>query len=1035
MIIAVTGFVIYRQHISGPIEPVEIPQTVIAEEMPTEPIQTTGDTLIKTVPENPEIPTSPVPAIAAKSELPIIETAAPEIDTASKPSANTAYRFEPKGVLSGLVTDMATGEPVTDAEISLSPGILVRVKTDEHGFYSIETIEQDGNFRIGLYSNEYIGFVDYDGRPKIHLKKSEQTVRHFQLRPACMIDVDVVDAEGNPIGSTNIRTAWLAEQHGREIGATYRARYTDENGRIRVGGFPPSDSPYIITATHYSKGRPVIRNGRKSIQRELDHAPGHLNVVLTEPNQIEYGRIVLRKGTDVEGFACYKDGTPAKECKIVALPDWWHCTTQPNSYAIDPNGLFTLSHILPGIYRIQASIPTGETSAISPTVLTTFLPLENNEMLEVIVPEKPSETARYRTATTDTKPKPSLYGLVTDDRTGTPIQAFQIRIQKVRGLHRNNYVQGSEWTHFDSDKGAFEMDTVGPGIYRVQVQADGYAPQWSPEINTDSNNAVLIKLSNGGTIAGKVVDTVGHPIPNATVIPLSIACDIKSGTNTVFATEDGAIVTDRDGTFVLKNIPTGKETLKVVHPAFTYTMSPDIAVIADKKTDIGTIFLRQGGRLEGFVYSANGQPQGGVVLYAQNHNGYSTAPIQYAAATTEPNGFYRMKNLPEELCFITRKNYYQQSGTGIRAVVPQNDRLTRLDLGGGPAVTGQVILNNTPLSLSQLTLTAGINSSTGFYLSYTDTDQDGRFSFHVDRPGRYTICRKYRGMLQEWIKLAEFDIDDESINLGVIPASGTTVSIQLETSDNKANPNVASLTLKANDPIFGTCVQFLENPPLSEMPWVTANLSPGLYFVTLRLEKSFMYTTSFEIDGKVPTATVTLQIPSATASLKGAIPNTISHLCLQNENGSVQSYLYDKAGDDTYSLDHLPPGRYTISSYYGYLPEKPVIVELTSNESKTFDLKPEWFESMARAILHVYPVDEHGYPIENTLVWIEKAGVRMDPVSNRITEQMFFIANGNYTIHAEKDGLNASKEFLFTHIGNIPSMEPREVFVQLKASD
>ena len=68
----------------------------------------------------------------------------------SVPETIAEYQFKPKGVLSGLITDIKTGEPVTDAEVTISPGRLYRTKTNENGFYTSGPVIQWIDLGYGL---------------------------------------------------------------------------------------------------------------------------------------------------------------------------------------------------------------------------------------------------------------------------------------------------------------------------------------------------------------------------------------------------------------------------------------------------------------------------------------------------------------------------------------------------------------------------------------------------------------------------------------------------------------------------------------------------------------------------------------------------------------------------------------------------------------------------------------------------------------------------------------------------------------------
>ena len=596
-------------------------------------------------------------------------------------SQNIENKFVPKGVLSGLITNAKTGEPVTDAEVTIKPGRLFRTQTDANGIYSFEKIDQDGDYSIGVYSKEYIGLINSDTQPKLHLEKDGQEVKHFQLEKACMIDLYVVDEELNPISNARVWVTSLAEERGVEVSLRYTLQNTDKNGYIRLGGFSPSDKPYMFTSIHTTEGGWVEKYGQRIRESIPDFAPGYLKIELTDPNVIEYGEIVLRKGEQVFGFAKYPDGTPAKECQIVPYPDWWHSTTVPPMFDIDPNGFFTLYQIIPGTYRIQALIPSGGGS-IGITLFSAQLPSGQDKLFEVTIPQKPIPVPDYFVSAAINE---KLYGNVTDALTGKAIPEFRLRYQKITGT---KYAGEGKWTQFKNGDGAFSLDVIGneQATCKVQAVAEGYAPKWS-EV-TETNKAVLLELSRGGSITGHIVDGEGNPVVNAKVLPYSLAGNPKTNNEHVFDSEEGLVTTDESGQFTLKNVTAGIETLKITHPDYTFAIVPDILVEEEIISDLGQIILNNGGIVEGFVYDNHGNAQPDVILYAQNHYTFSSSNIKYSTEITDSNGYFRMENLPEELCYITRKQSNDQTGVISRAVIPVNNKVIHLDFGSGPSISG-----------------------------------------------------------------------------------------------------------------------------------------------------------------------------------------------------------------------------------------------------------------------------------------------------------------------------------------------------------
>ncbi len=105
------------------------------------------------------VPSSVVPAADRDSALriPNSELVAPyaERDRSSAivtPAETRPYEFSPKGVLSGRITDVDTGEPVRDAMVQISMSRIFYARTDANGFYSFDRVHEAGSFQVlGLF--------------------------------------------------------------------------------------------------------------------------------------------------------------------------------------------------------------------------------------------------------------------------------------------------------------------------------------------------------------------------------------------------------------------------------------------------------------------------------------------------------------------------------------------------------------------------------------------------------------------------------------------------------------------------------------------------------------------------------------------------------------------------------------------------------------------------------------------------------------------------------------------------------------------
>lgn len=575
-----------------------------------------------------------------------------------------------------------------------------------------------------------------------------------------------------------------------------------------------------------------------------------------------------------------------------------------------------------------------------------------------------------------------------------------------------------------------------PSICQIQAVADGYTPQWSQLIDTDNNQAVLIKLSSGGSITGSIVDSEGDPVADAKVLPHSLAGGVLSVNEPVYDSEEGAVTTDSKGRFTLKNIAPGIETLKIVHPDYAETIVPNVTVPEGRRHDVGKLVINKGGTVEGFVYDNLGNPQGGVTLYAQNHYGFSTSDIRYAQVVTDPNGFYRMPKLPNTLCYIVRPRSYEQNGVVSHAVIPASNQTTHLDLGGGPVITGHLVIDGKPQANMRVILALGNSIASGLHRCYTETDDNGKFTVTAGTPGIYTLSydRRTNRYSSVTTKLRDIriNLNDELIELGTVPSMDRSLQVWIE-GDNELFETISSFGVMQDDPEQGPFVFWAEDPNAIEMPYTIGLPGPGTYYAVLQ-GKTGTCTYRYPIEMTPDQVLVELTIPlsAGPVTLTGSLPELINHVRYTNVDKSISGFLFNNSQTGGFSIQNLFPGTYYFSPKQANWQD--CIVRIIPNTAEyKLDLDLAELQDKLTERLTVYVFGPDGLPVQNAAVWVQTDGQKQMPVYSDEYSSVFYLPAGEHVIHAEKDGQQAAKPYrLSIDLYSTASGESYEAWIQLK---
>jgi hypothetical protein len=381
-----------------------------------------------------------------------------------------------------------------------------------------------------------------------------------------------VDEEGRPIKDVRLAASWLGSDQSNDVG---QPALTSQDGTAVLGALNPSDVAYQITAIsrEYAPQRIVatcsdpnfidhlrmtLRKGTTVVghAQYSDGTPAqglqisampdwwhslHMPLASTVDStgtfaleHIEQGSFSLRASIPQDNglaysFAVSQEQLPPAENQplAVTIP-----RDPPQSLASVSGKIHWSDNQRPAYVDVTAYCPTGTITRarLQRSVETFTLTGLKSGMYTLVfeganVREKVLETVAAPSSDVQVDleyvPMPKLRGIVLKAQSGEPVDHFRVAMMKIRSWPGFIYLPGVEWHPVNDANGVFELPTEGPGLYQIQVSAEGFVPALFDRVNTQQLRQLVVELSSGGRIKGRVVDAKGEPVTGALIVPLA----------------------------------------------------------------------------------------------------------------------------------------------------------------------------------------------------------------------------------------------------------------------------------------------------------------------------------------------------------------------------------------------------------------------------------------------------------------------------------------------------------------------------------
>lgn len=789
----------------------------------------------------------------------------------------------------GMITDMQ-GNPVDDAQISLRGKKYYQANADEFGLFAfVDTIES-GDYRVYIKSSKCVGFTDFANLPVVSIDADEPSVKNFQLRKACQVEVKVVDERGSPVACSAYCSA-VGEQRHNANG--YR---TKAGGGIVIGGLDPKVAKYQIG----------VNSGQ--------HAIGRLVVEVKDSSKISKHTLTLKAGKKISGNILCSDGEPAAGWRVTAMPTWWNFGIHPIGTIISDDGSFQLKNIGEDRYDLTVSIPMGNGMSTSRPVVSDINLADAAEPLNLTLDHPSPKSMNYlegairwvgppmdgsftlagysaesqhsfsyslKAGTTDFRvgpiPKgtyrvrvehpelevmnlagaegldklenvfipsgkklgivvkhrglPVVSAAVVNAETGEKIDRFRYQIRKIRSTSGPNYVQKGGWLF--GKQGALTKEVVGPGIFTVSVLADGFAIATSEQVNTDQepNKVLSIALKQGVSFSGLVVDHDGQPIDGAKVRMQSLSGDGRSRNRSQFVSNMRSVKTEK-GKFTFQHLSPGKDSLRIDHPDYPSKIISDLEITEGLQSL--KVVLPSGATVYGTVFDEQGKPSSDVRLNFHKtdnyHGGLGQSEDLFGQAITSEDGHYSVNKIPPGKVYISQDNVWSKIGMVKQLAIVNDGGRHQVNLGGTSRLSGTLTSSGKPLANKQLRLT-GTDYIFGAMAFKTRTDSKGRYTFFGAPRGHWYVYRDLETQRIAWAPAMEVDVVGEDVDLGTtdLLIGGLTVESEFQTGEAIPLGSRMKLTEYSDLYYFGRDVAVLKSRSDENDPFEFTGISPGDY--------------------------------------------------------------------------------------------------------------------------------------------------------------------------------------------------------------
>ena len=445
--------------------------------------------------------------------------------------------------LAGALTKYGSGEPIRNAEISLSRSAepttaqddtsadahQITVVTDTNGRFRFSSLVP-GDYSLVVRKNGFHGFRGPNSRTwqeflTVSLSPGQSiTDLAIAMQPGSVIAGKVNDEEGEPMAYVQVTALkWVYANHRRQLRPVGMAT-SDDQGSYRIFSLEPGH--YIVRANVVSEVGPSKLHYAPSYYPEAG-SPNEASPVALRPGDQAEADFRMTRVPAVKITGHVNGGSVNGQTQIYLrnTHDEGANVARASGASVDHNGNFTLEGVLPGDYLLGALEFRGDNSD-APMHAEMPVKVDGSDLANVSL-------------TLEDAGKASLQGTLRIDGPNTThprLDSLRVGLLPADDSSGEaDFVGNGGYAAVGRD-GTIRLDKISPGKYVVSITADGtgWEDFYTKSVQvgnrdvTDSvihfnasRGAVPIQISvgiDGAYVEGTVTDENGKPVANATVI-------------------------------------------------------------------------------------------------------------------------------------------------------------------------------------------------------------------------------------------------------------------------------------------------------------------------------------------------------------------------------------------------------------------------------------------------------------------------------------------------------------------------------------